>query len=80
MLPVIQRDVSALKNALIAISCLLSGASAVLAQSPSPLSFEVASIRQIEYTEQVRDEVLAWRSAQGMDGSPDSPRQTSACR
>src|SRR5688572_20409296 len=49
-----------LQNILTAIACLVGPASsAVLAQSPSPPSFEVASIRQIEYTEQVRNDVLA---------------------
>jgi uncharacterized protein (TIGR03435 family) len=49
-----------LQNVLTDIACLVGPASsAVLAQSPSPPSFEVASIRQIEYTEQVRNDVLA---------------------
>ena len=38
---------------------LLGTASGAVAQRESPVSFEVASIRHIEYTDQVRDEVLS---------------------
>ena len=49
----------AFQSTLTAVACLACSASVVFAQSPSALKFEVASVRQIEYTEQVRDEVLA---------------------
>ena len=58
MLPRVDRN-RAFQSTLTAVVCLVCSASVAFAQSPSPLSFEVASIRQIEYTEQVRDEVLA---------------------
>jgi uncharacterized protein (TIGR03435 family) len=48
-----------LKTASMVLLCVLSGASAVLAQSTTAPSFDVASIKQIEYTDQVRNEVLA---------------------
>lgn len=49
-----------LRNVGIFTSLLIGLASAVsLAQAPLAPGFEVASIRQIEYTEQVRNEVLA---------------------
>ena len=58
MLPGVDRS-KAFQSSLTAVACFVCSASMVGAQSSPPLSFEVASIRQIEYTEQVRDEVLA---------------------
>lgn len=58
MLPKVGRN-RAIQSTLTAVACLAGSASVVFAQSSTPLRFEVASVRQIEYTEQVRDEVLA---------------------
>ena len=60
MLPTVDRA-KAFQITLSAVACLVCSASVVVAQSPSSPKFEVASIRQIEYTDQVRDEVLAGR-------------------
>lgn len=58
MLPTVERN-RALRRTLTVVACLIGSASVVFVQSPSAPSFEVASIRLIEYTDQVRDEVLA---------------------
>ena len=59
MLSSVERNRAIIQTTLLCVTCFVGSASIVSGQAASTPGFEVASIRQIEYTDKVRDEVLA---------------------